>query len=145
MSEPATASDVREVASAVRDLAEVSAAVGASVGRLEARQPETERLLAEINTKLAPVATYFEALNKEHAATLASAAEAGNRKRATVDEWLAWLTPKRAVTIIAALGALCGFGGPATGLAGRMQTAADAAWTVLTGDETESPPKESQP
>lgn len=113
-----------ELATAVRDLAGV-------VGELCAKVDESNRLAALAASSAPDVKLYFETQNREHAQVKAEAAEAGNRKRATLDEWLSWLTPKRAVALIAALTGLCGFGGPMTGLAGKVQAAYEGATNAL--------------
>lgn len=125
------ADDVREIAAATRDLASLVATLGAGTARVEERLTALERAVANVAVKLDPAFVFFETRNREHAEADAEVAEAGKRKTATLDEWLAWLTPRRAVSIILGLGALCGLGGPLTGMAGRAQLVADAVRQVL--------------
>lgn len=107
--EPATSADVRELATAVRDLADSVIVLSERLGKLDARVDGMGKDLAVITP---PTATFFETRNREHAQAEAEVAEAVNRKRATMDEWLSWLTPKRAAGIIAALVTLWGTGAP---------------------------------
>lgn len=95
--------------------------VAAGLHRLDAMEDS----LARIEAALVPVAAHYEALNKAReaaAADLSTAREREETARLNARAGLLdWLTPRRALAIIAAILAMFGVGGPLTGASGKWE------------------------